>query len=685
MIQSPETDALSRGLPERKYRPELHGVRGLAILGVVLFHLFGAGRISGGIDIFLAISGFLFTGMLLRESASSGGLINVWRYLARVVRRLVPPAALVIGVTLLAGHLLLPSTRREQLWSEARASLLYFENIELLNSQLAYGAAGPNTSPFQHFWSLSVQGQFYLVWPLVAIAAVLLARLLKKPAAAVMTVIVLGIIAVSFTFTLHMQAIDQDQAYLMTRTRFWELAFGGLLALVASTLVLPRWLRLPAGWVGILLIVSCGFILDGANLFPGPWALWPLAGLTLVMLSANGDSSLPGPRGSAAGFLSNSYFGWIGNIAYGLYLWHWPLLILYLEVGDRDSVGVAGAALVFSISLVLAWVTYRWLEGPVSRVRVRDKIQLTSAAAVMTIAGVSMSFVITQLAPDLPDGYAMSGIDREAHPGAAALEAGTGAGTDSDFIPDPTQLGASQPIYTSWGCNQTYKDEPGAEEVLVCEDREPPAEPSATVMLTGGSHSGHWYNALSLLADEYNWELIVVDKDGCRLRHTDNPEQDQCSAWNAGLQAVVAERQPDLVVASGTSLFRSGSSEEISKGAEDRWNEILETGSELLLIRGTARPDDSVPDCLAQGGTAESCGPDFDIYADQNPLDSVELERPFSTVDLTEYVCPEGSCPAVIGNVAVYRDNSHLSSHYVETLVPYLEEQVRAQLPELFD
>ncbi len=127
---SPEVEALSRGLPERRYRPELHGVRGLAILGVVLFHLFGAGRISGGIDIFLAISGFLFTAMLLREAAYSGGSIQIGRYLARLARRLLPPALLVIGFTTIVGLWLLPDTRHHQLFAEARASLLYFENVD---------------------------------------------------------------------------------------------------------------------------------------------------------------------------------------------------------------------------------------------------------------------------------------------------------------------------------------------------------------------------------------------------------------------------------------------------------------------------------------------------------------------------------------------------------------------------
>src|SRR5690625_891328 len=258
---------LTKQLPERRYLPELHGVRGLALLGVVVFHLFGNGRISCGIDIFLAISGFLFTGMLLREAASSGGRFDPFRYFGRLVRRIFLPAALVATVTLIVGLLVSPVTQHRQLWAEARASLLYFENFELINSQLAYGAAGPDTSPFQHFWSLSVQGQFYLLWPVIAIAAVLIAKRLHKSAAKIMSVGVCLIFIASFLYAIYVGTYNQDEAYLLTTTRAWELAFGGLLALAGGTLRLPKHLRWLAGWRGVALIVTAGVFVDGSRLF----------------------------------------------------------------------------------------------------------------------------------------------------------------------------------------------------------------------------------------------------------------------------------------------------------------------------------------------------------------------------------------------------------------------------------
>lgn len=237
--------------------------------------------------------------MLLREAAASGGTVDLFKYFGRLVRRIFLPAALVAVSTLILALLILPATQDRQLWAEARASLLYFENFELINSQLTYDAAGPETSPFQHFWSLSVQGQFYLIWPFVAMLAVVIAKRLKVSAASVMALIAGIIVIASLSYAISIGSHSQDEAYLMTATRAWQLAFGGLVALAGAKIRLPEKLRWPAGWLGVGLIVSCGFVLDGAQLFPGPWALWPIAGLTLIFISAGPRGGNNDPRGRA--------------------------------------------------------------------------------------------------------------------------------------------------------------------------------------------------------------------------------------------------------------------------------------------------------------------------------------------------------------------------------------------------
>ncbi|GAA3073353.1 MULTISPECIES: acyltransferase family protein [Actinomycetes] len=685
----------------------MEGTRGLAILGVVLFHLFGAGRVSGGIDIFLAVSGFLFTGMLLREAASTGR-IALGPYLSRLARRILAPAALVITTTTVAGLLILPVTRHGQLLTEARASLLWLENLELIRSQLTYEAAGPETSPFQHFWSLSVQGQFYLLWPLVAVAAVLLARRMGRSAAATMGVLTAGVLIASFLWAAHRQHVDPAEAYLSSSTRAWELALGGLMALLAVRFRLPDRFRSAAAWTGLGLVVSCGFVLDGAALFPGPWALWPLFGLALILAAAQSSSSAiaqPAPLR----LLSSRPLARVADLGYGLYLWHWPALILFLETTGAESLGLPGALAVLAFSLTAAWATHRWVERPLARLgrstpgqhptrgpsagrgaSRSQRVTLALAATTLSLGAAATTAHLHLTTAPQEDGLAMQGMDRALYPGASvsgssAAVAGTPELDEVPAFPELTGLSRRVPEYATRDCHQRTGNRPGTSEVLVCEDMDAPEDPRATIMLAGGSHAGHWQHAWLMLAEEHDWEILVATKGGCVFRDIEDVEDNQCAQWNAGFAEVVADREPDVVVTPGTRIPREPGEEFVVEGAPERWQEITDAGAELLLMRGTPRQLDDVPDCLASGGDAHSCAPDGSKFAEVDPLSTLELPSGASTVDLTDLFCPAGRCAAVIGNVVVYRDSHHLTNEYVETAAPYLEERVREVMPHLFE
>lgn len=693
MTSSPPIDpVLTRHLPERRYLPELHGVRGLALLGVVLFHLLGNGRVSGGIDIFLAISGFLFTGMLLREASTSGGRLDLFKYFGRLFRRIFVPAALVAVATLVAGLLILPVTQHRQLWAEARASLLYFENLELINSQLAYGAAGPETSPFQHFWSLSVQGQFYLVWPFVAIISVLIAKRLGKSAAVVMATVAALIVLLSISYAIYVGSFNQNEAYLMTATRAWELAFGALLALAGSTLRLPAKLRGPAGWLGLSLIVSCGFILDGGQLFPGPWALWPLGGLTLIFISAGPNGGNNDPIGSATNFLSNRILSWIGDHAYGLYLWHWPLLIFYMEIRNRDAVGLRGATFILAISIVLAMIMNRFLERPLQKATKkanktprsrRNKVTVAVGSTLLVIAGVSTT-AFAPKPPDLEAGF--ESLDADLYPGAAAyfLEDDL---PEAPVFPTVADVGSYGPDYNKRNCSQKLGQNPGTDEVLVCEDEDAPENPSATIVLAGGSHAGHLEAAFKNLGRAYGWEVLVVIKSSCVFGWEEHPDQSVCGQWNENFVEWLNVRDVDLVVTPGTRL---DSPEYILDAAPEWWQKISETGTELLVVRGTPRGSVNIPECLADGGSSQECGPSKERFAEENPLLFLDLPDNIYQVDVTKYVCPQidndsvPNCDAIVGNMIVWFDSHHLSKPFSHSLAVGFEEEMKPLLPRLF-
>ena len=382
--------------------PELHGLRGLALALVVAFHLFGNGRVSGGVDVFLVLSGFLATGSLLRRAERRE--LRLGEHYGRTFSRLVPPALLVLVATAALAWWIMPRGIWVQTGREILASALYYVNWEMIWGQLAYGAAGPQTSPVQHFWSMSVQGQFFLAWPVVVLIVVALARRLWISARDLLAVVVAALTVASFVFALNLHAVDQPVAYFHSWARFWELGIGGFLALVLPWLRLPGFLRPVVGWVGLGLVVSSGFVLDGGALFPGQWALWPVAGALLVLLVRQFRQfrQFPqfrrlgglGPRG----LLQVAPLRFVADISYALYLWHWPLLIAYLHYTGLDRVDWFGAALILTTSVVLSWLTTKLVADPAQRFREAfggTRALVAAAASVALVAGGAVAAVST--------------------------------------------------------------------------------------------------------------------------------------------------------------------------------------------------------------------------------------------------------------------------------------------------
>ncbi|GAA4869386.1 acyltransferase family protein [Serinicoccus chungangensis] len=670
-----------------RYRRELHGLRGLAIALVVVFHVFGDGRVSGGIDVFLAISGFLFTGMLAREAVRTGGRVDLGRYLGRILRRLLPTAVLVLAATWLAGRLLLPETRWVQLGREVRASLTYVENWELIASQLGYGAAGASTSPLQHFWSMSVQGQFYLLWPVVVVLGVLLARGLRVGPRAVLLAVVGAVGVGSFGYAAWLHHADQQVAYLHTGARLWEPALGGVVALLALDARLPRALRLLLGWAGVGLVASSGLVLDGGALFPGPAALWPVGGFALVMAAGT-----TGSRWGADRWLSGRLLGWVGDIAYPLFLWHWPVVVYTLVVTGKERLDLADGALVIAASLLLAQLTHTLVEGPVTASPMRRPWLVVGVGALVVAVGAGLvggwtatlvrerEVALAQAAQDSPD-----------HPGAAALhEPGFG---NTGATPVPALAAAPQDnadVYGQ-GCIQGHEDTAAASEVLVCPGTDPGAE--HTVVVTGGSHVVQFVPALEVAAEQQGWNLVVVSRSGCHLttntggypERTDAVPTDSCVAWNTGFLETVEELDPDAVVTLGTTT--QPGSEQVSRGFVEVWRELGRRGIDVIGLRDTARMPQDVPDCLAEHpDEPQACAmPRDPAYRDTAPyLGRDDLPANISFVDVVDQICTERTCPAVAGDVVVYSDHSHVTATYMRTLAPALDARLREAAPRLY-
>ena len=323
------------------YRYDLDGLRGIAIALVAMFHIW-FGRVSGGVDVFLALSGFFFGGKILRAALDPAASLSPVTETIRLIRRLVPALVVVLAGCALLTILVQPQTRWETFADQSLASLGYYQNWELASTASNYLRAGEAVSPLQHIWSMSVQGQFYIAFLLlVAGCAYLFRRPLGSRLRTGFVVLLTALTVASFVYAIIAQQADQTTAYYNSFARAWELLLGALVGALIPYIRWPMWLRTAAATVALAAVVSCGALIDGVKEFPGPWALVPV-GATVLMILAG--ANLPGdPTTTAKMPLPNRLLATrplvtLGAIAYSLYLWHWPLLIFWLSyTGHRHA------------------------------------------------------------------------------------------------------------------------------------------------------------------------------------------------------------------------------------------------------------------------------------------------------------------------------------------------------------
>lgn len=541
----------------RKFRPELHGVRGLAIFLVVAFHIIGNGTVSGGIDVFLAITGFLALPSLMRRTGDGWKLGLAARFSGLIRRLLIPllPLLLAVGI---AGTYLIPLSEQPQLFTELRASILFYENWELVNSQLTYEAAGPETSPLQHLWSTSIQGQFHLVMTfLVMLVAFIAIKAGKSKKTSLIVVLTLITIA-SFAWAVVDTSISQASAYFSTASRAWQLTLPGILGLIVADLKLSPTVRAIMSWMGVGLIVSCGFVLDGARLFPGPAALWPILGICLVL--AAGETKT---RWGADRLLVTWPFQKVGDISYSLYLWHWPILIFTLQATGMERVDFGTGTLVFIVSII---------AGAIGKWAFEDRLAnwsfafpyprraFASGLAITLVSVIAASGALTASTTRLDsaiDTYRDS-IVLEDHPGASAMVAPDYIDiAPQPFLPDSSILRHD----FGWNIHLTLENNcvqrKTASEPVSCQYPESTSGP--LVIMVGSSHTGQWSTPFGQLAEKYGWDLELYEKSGC-LFNRDGIENDagvlitdSCVVWNDNVLEAIEERQPDLVITTGTT------------------------------------------------------------------------------------------------------------------------------------
>ena len=458
------------------YRHDLDGLRGVAIALVAVFHIW-FGRVSGGVDVFLALSGFFFGGRLLRTALTPGASLWPVPEVRRLVRRLLPALVVVLAVSALLTILIQPETRWETFADQSLASLGYFQNWELANTASDYLRAGEAVSPLQHIWSMSVQGQFYIAFlALIFLSALLFRRVFKKHMRAAFVVLLSALTIASFVYAIFAHNADQATAYYNSFARAWELLLGALIGAIIPYVRWPMWLRTTVAVVSLAAILACGALIDGVKEFPGPWALVPVGATILFILSAanrladphTDGGKLPAPNR----LLATAPFVSLGAMAYSLYLWHWPLLIFWLSHTGHTKATFADGAGVLAVSGVLAWLTTKFVENPLRyrapahpapvvplRVRLRrPTMVLGSMVALLGVALTATSFTWREHVTVVrADGKELSGLSSRDYPGALAL-------LNQAKVPKlpmrPTVLEAKKdiPVTTQDGCISDFNN-----------------------------------------------------------------------------------------------------------------------------------------------------------------------------------------------------------------------------------
>jgi len=671
--------------PAEPVRGDIQGLRAVAVLIVLLFHFWPGGLTGGyvGVDVFFVISGFLISSHLLRSPPTTPrGLGAFW---ARRVRRLLPAASLVLATTLVASIAWLPSTQIPGVARETIASALSVENWALARSATDYLSAENAPSPVQHFWSLSVEEQFYLFWP-VLIAIMWFVGRNRRPI--VWCATGLGVVtAASLAWSALLTQTDPPAAYFVTPTRVWELGLGSLLAVAVHLgwrLRRPV-LRAALGWVGLAMIAYAAFRFDASTPFPGTAALLPTVGAVAVIAAAT-DSVRWSP-GVLLGLRPSQS---LGDVSYSVYLWHWPVVViapyaLSHELTNPEKL-VAVAAVV-----VVAALTKRYVEDPVRRSRVlagslpRSFAILAASVLVLGTVGLvviqrSDSAVAAQeqsLTAKLTTSDCV-GAEALRNPGCTSIEG-------AELLSSPAVARADKPVLYDQGCwsNRPFTAHP------VCTFGDPAGD--VRVALIGNSHAGHWQPALASIADDHGWRLDTYLASQCYtvdlpLEFGSDRATRNCRAWNKWALATLTGGDYDLVVMSDRTFQQIVGVKAKDKAAvaqrayADTLRQITASGTPVLVLRDVPAASVEVPDCVAAHlDDVDACASPEKLAVQDDPLNAAALadsSQLVDTLDLTDRFCRDGRCHFVIGGLIAYFDHGHMTTTFARTLVPDIEPAV---------
>ena len=608
---------------------QIQGLRALAAILVTVFHarLLPGGFI--GVDIFYVISGYLITGLILREIEKTGTL-DLRSFYQRRIKRLLPTSVFVLFVTAISAWILFPPITRDALGRDLFAAATYISNYLFAWWQNDYQNLNATPSPFIHYWSLAVEEQFYLIWPIFIL---FLARYGKK--------VILGGIAIttlgSLLFSIYLTQVAPIWAFYSLPTRAWELGFGALLLFIPETKKKMR--ILP--WLGFFGITFASLNFNENTAFPGKNALIPVIATVVLIASIKYWPPLFND-------LSNSRVSqWLGAISYPLYLWHWPALVLPSSALGRP-LRFYERFLCILLTIILAHFTSKYVEEPLRHKNLSPRtiykgaiVTTASSLAVGTLIAFSTSSIITTKG-DISYQFDLVKV----------MEKPAVYGDDCHVNYGETKSGFC-----------TYGDKNSSE----------------TIVLYGDSHAAQWFPTLEKLAKQRGFKLISLTKSACPAVDANRPDQGafkqvHCTKWRQNSIERIAKIKPMAVITSSFQYF-TPANEGVSRatwwrdGQRKLLSDLKGSTDHLIYISDTPRPLRDIPNCLASRNSR---------VCDSTQKTRVSIIFGFEVVNPTPWLC-SSFCPAIIDGTVAYRDASHISVEMALKLLPKLEEALIAK------
>jgi peptidoglycan/LPS O-acetylase OafA/YrhL len=699
----------------RGFRPDIEGLRAVAVLAVVLFHAGVPGLGGGfvGVDVFYVVSGFLITGLLWREMETTGTIRLAHFYGARA-RRLLPAAGIVVVATAIGAAALLPPLQARDVLGDAIASALYVGNYRLAVNGTDYLAADAPPSPFQHYWSLGVEEQFYLLWPALIIGTAWLARRRSRrdgaqagPVAPYLLALA-SVAALSLAVSLAWTRTQPPWAFFSLPSRAWELAAGGLVALSAR-----RWSRLPwaaaaaTGWAGLVLIVVACTRLGEHTPYPGTAALLPVLGTVLVV-----GGGCAAPRRGAGRGLSAPPMRALGRLSYSWYLWHWPILLLAPPLLGH-SLGLAGRLAAVALSGALAALTLHLVENPgrfAAPLRHSAARSLTLGGTVTTVAvgagllllvlvpvpvgNGAVAFAPTLRMPPRPASPTVDPHDEAIRQMTAQVQAAVAASAGrrdvpANLSPSIARAPADKADAFVNGCLRAWLD--AGQPPCASGD----TSSSTRVALVGDSHAAMWGPALEPLVERRHWRLETLTRATCPL--IDLPitspylgrEYTECERWRGQILDRLQAERPRLVVLSmsrryGADFGFTAYSRPWLDSLARTVARIRSSGAVVLVLGPVPDPHVIVPTCLSGHlDDATACSPARSVAVNDAGIAAEAASTAAGRgqyADLTRLFCTADRCPVIVGNVLVYRDDNHLTAGYARMLAPVVGAMVERAL-----